>query len=53
MINTTLNKFDKKTSALVINVKLSKQFRVRIWIALKLIYLASLILGCAIEVNEE
>ncbi len=49
--NFTVNKFDKSVT-MTINVKVSKQFIVRKWIALSLIKLAATILGCGIKVED-
>ena len=35
-----------------VNIKITKQFKVRMWIATQLIYLAGKILKCGIEINE-
>jgi hypothetical protein len=34
-------------------VKLSKEFRIRYWMAVNLIKLATIILGCGLEINHE
>lgn len=45
-----LNKFNNST--LAVDVEITKQFKLRIFIALKLIALAAFVLGCGIEVNK-
>jgi hypothetical protein len=39
-------------SIIKVKVVITKEFKLRLWIALKLIALASFVLGCGIEVNQ-
>lgn len=39
-------------SVMRVNVVITKEFRVRLWIALKLIALATFVLGCGLEVTK-
>ena len=47
-----LRKLDE-SSILTVNVKVTKEIRFRMWLALKLIKLATRILGCNIVVKKE
>lgn len=51
-VDMTVNKLNKNIT-LIVNVKTSRQFLVRKWIAGQLIKLAARILGCGIEINTE
>jgi hypothetical protein len=51
-IKTNLNKLTKNF-ILNITFHISKEFKVRLWIATKLIQLASKILGCTFSINRE
>jgi hypothetical protein len=37
---------------MVVDFKLTRQFKIRSWIASRLIILAALILGCGIEIDK-
>lgn len=52
MAGVTINRLTKDTTMTVM-VKMSKQFRFRLAIALFLIKLAAIILGCKFEAKEE
>jgi hypothetical protein len=46
-----LHKFNPQIT-LTVEIRLSRRFRLRKWLALRLIWLATLILGCGLEVEE-
>ena len=51
-MNYSINKLTHEAT-LKVTLHLTREFYIRKWIAIKLIKLATLILGCGIQINDE